>query len=109
MPDEDLSTALLEVLEAPGASIEGLTRLSGGASRETFAFDLVDGTSRRPLILQRVRGKATTATGIGIGHEAELLRAARAARVPVAEVVAADDGSVLGAAVNPYPYVAAAC
>ena len=56
MPDEDLAQALLELLDAGGASIEGLTRLSGGASRETFSFDLVDGADRRPLILQRVRG-----------------------------------------------------
>ena len=98
VPDEDLSQALLSLLDTPGGSIEGLTRLSGGASRETWAFDLVDGSSRRPLILQRVRGKATTGTGIGIGKEAQLLRAARAAGVPVAEVVASDDGAVLGAA-----------
>jgi aminoglycoside phosphotransferase (APT) family kinase protein len=50
------------------------------------------------LILQQVRGKATTGTGITITQEAALLRAAAAAGVPVAAVVAADDGSVLGRA-----------
>ena len=69
-------------------------RLSGGASRETFAFAL-DG---RPLILQRVR-PGPIAAGFSMEGEADLLRAAAAAGVPVAEVVAAsDDPSVVGGA-----------
>jgi aminoglycoside phosphotransferase (APT) family kinase protein len=58
-----------------------LRRLSGGASRETWAFE-ADG---RPLILQRARpgGVASAA----LTTEVELLRAARAAGVPVPAVV----------------------
>lgn len=95
---EDLEGALLTLIDAPGASIEGLTRLSGGASRETWAFDLVSDGDRRPLILQRARAKGRSTTGIGMDVEAEILRQAATAGVPVAEVVASDDGDVLGAA-----------
>jgi len=97
VPDVDLSAALLALLDSPGASIDGLVRLSGGASRETFSFDLVTGGARRPLILQRMRsGRTTSSSGIGMGVEAEVLRAAAVGGVPVAGLVAADDGSVLG-------------
>jgi aminoglycoside phosphotransferase (APT) family kinase protein len=75
---EDLAEALADVLGA--ASVTELTRLSGGASRETFRF-VADG---RPLILQRQRGGDIRDMGV----EADVLRAARAAGVPVAEVVA---------------------
>jgi aminoglycoside phosphotransferase (APT) family kinase protein len=78
----------------PGA-VEGLRRLSGGASRETFAFDIVDGSARRPLILQRVR-KGTLGGGPGMQGEAALLRAAAEVGVPVPSVVADDDGAELG-------------
>jgi len=38
----------------PGTEIDGLVRLSGGASRETWSFDaLPPGRARRPLILKR--------------------------------------------------------
>jgi aminoglycoside phosphotransferase (APT) family kinase protein len=97
--DPALSSALLALLGAPGGSIEGLTRLSGGASRETWAFDLVQGAARRPLILQRMRpGRTASSSGIGMEIEADVLRAARTAGVPVAEVIASDDGSILGSA-----------
>lgn len=84
--------------EALGAFLGGAAgepeRLSGGASRETFAFTL-DG---RPLILQRVRA-GPIAGGFSMEGEAALLRAAAAAGVPVAPVVAAsDDPSVVGGA-----------
>jgi aminoglycoside phosphotransferase (APT) family kinase protein len=97
--DPELAQALLAVLDAPGASIEGLVRLSGGASRETWAFDLVTVDGRRPLILQRMRpGRDSSSSGISMVMEADLLRAAGDAGVPVAGVVASDDGSVLGSA-----------
>ncbi len=81
-------------------AVTGLRRLSGGASRETWAFD-ADG---RPLILQRERpGGLRTA---GMATEAALLRAAGAQGVPVPAVVATDaesdaaasDGDALGTA-----------
>ncbi len=65
-------------------------RLSGGASRETFAFT-ADG---RDLILQRVR-RGPVAGGFSMVGEAGLLRAAAERGVPVASVVAASDDDVV--------------
>jgi aminoglycoside phosphotransferase (APT) family kinase protein len=95
---EPLAQALLELLDPPaGAAIEGLRRLSGGASRETWAFDLVAGDAREDLILQRLRpGTDASSSGVGVPTEAALLRAAADHGVPVATVVASDDGTVLG-------------
>jgi aminoglycoside phosphotransferase (APT) family kinase protein len=72
---EALATAL-------GADeVRGFRRLSGGASRETWAFD----ADSRPLILQRARPGGVT--GAAMTTEVDLLRAARAAGVPVPAVV----------------------
>ncbi|CAB4364776.1 MAG: phosphotransferase [Actinobacteria bacterium] len=85
---DDLTAALREVLG--GSTITSLTRLSGGASRDTFRFE-ADG---RPLIVQRQRGGYERDMAV----EATALRLAAAAGVPVAEVVAAStDPSALGA------------
>lgn len=92
-----LASFLADALDRPGARVEGLARLSGGASRETFAADLVgsDG-GREALIVQRVRRGALSET-FSMEGEADLLRAAGAAGVPVAPVVAAtDDPAVFG-------------
>ena len=71
------------------ARVEDLHRLSGGASRETFAFDAVAaGGTARPLILQRERPGGAINTGGGTRTEAGLLRAAAAQGVPVPAVVA---------------------
>ncbi|HJR25595.1 MAG TPA: phosphotransferase family protein [Acidimicrobiales bacterium] len=96
--DAELATGLEALLASRGLDgrVEGLSRLSGGASRETYAFDLVAGDRRRPLILQRVRQGAIS-TGPGIQGEAALLRAADAQGVPVPTVVADDDGTHVGA------------
>jgi aminoglycoside phosphotransferase (APT) family kinase protein len=63
--------------------IEGLRRLSGGASRETWSFDAVpvDGGAARALVLRRDPGADA---GLG-GRQAEfdLLQAAEPAGVPV--------------------------
>ena len=91
--------ALLALLSAEASTpqIEGLRRLSGGASRETWAFDLVSGGARQELILQRLRpGASASSSGVGVQTEAALLRAAAQHGVPVAGVVASDDGTVLG-------------
>jgi aminoglycoside phosphotransferase (APT) family kinase protein len=88
--NDDLAAALSSHL---GGRASGVRRLSGGASRETFAFEL-DG---QPLILQRVR-PGPVAAGASLEGEAQLLRAAARLDVPVASVVAAsDDPSVVGA------------
>lgn len=72
-------TALLED-ELGAERIEGLTRLSGGASRETWIFS-ADG---RRLVVQRQR----PGDGRDMSIEAAVLRAAAAGGAPVAPVVA---------------------
>ena len=86
--------ALLAASGLPGR-VEGLHRLSGGASRETWALDLVAGDVGRPLILQRSRAGAV-GTGPGMTGEAVLIRAAAAAGVAVPNVVLDDPGDALG-------------
>ena len=95
-----LSAALATVL-GPGTQVQGLRRLSGGASQETWAFDagvvpdpVVDpaadrSADLRELILRRAPpGAATRANGNpGLAVEAQLIRGAGAAGVPVPEVV----------------------
>jgi aminoglycoside phosphotransferase (APT) family kinase protein len=83
----DLAGALAEVLGDVSVVSEP-RRLSGGASRETWAFE-ADG---RPLILQRERpgGRHQAA---GMGTEVRLVRAAARAGVPVPTVVADDGGT----------------
>jgi aminoglycoside phosphotransferase (APT) family kinase protein len=86
---EELAVSLASVLGAQ--EVTELTRLSGGASRETFRF-LADG---RPLVLQRQRGGDTR----NMGMEAAVLRAVYAAGVPVPELIASSpDASDIGAA-----------
>ncbi|MFZ4718924.1 MAG: phosphotransferase family protein, partial [Ilumatobacteraceae bacterium] len=86
---DDLAAALAEVLGAQ--EVTAVTRLSGGASRETFRF-AADG---RDLILQRQRGGDVRDMGV----EANVLRAAFVAGVPVPELVAASaEKSAVGAA-----------
>jgi aminoglycoside phosphotransferase (APT) family kinase protein len=91
-----LAGFLARELDCPAVEVHDLTRLSGGASRETFSFDLVipgaggDGEEVRPLILQRVRPGALSESFSMVG-EADLLRAAARSGVPVPEVIAASD------------------
>ena len=88
-PKVPLTESLETVL---GVVVTELVRLSGGASRETWAF-LGDGT---PMVLQRERPGGIR-TGGGMAAEAGLIRAAGGAGVPVAEVVATGDDDGLGA------------
>jgi aminoglycoside phosphotransferase (APT) family kinase protein len=85
---DDLAVKLAEVLGVE--SVADLTRLTGGASRETFRFS----AAGRDLILQRQRtGAART-----IATEVSVLLAAKRVGVPVAEVIASsDDDQGLGA------------
>ena len=82
--------ALAPQIHAQGRAIEGLQRLSGGASQESWSFDLrLDGDERLPLILRRAPAGATVR---GAGHatlaqQAELQTLAAAAGVPVPAVV----------------------
>lgn len=95
-----LAAALSGVL-GPGTQVRGLRRLSGGASQETWAFEAASPQDRpahppadlparpRELILRRApSGAATRASGNpGLTAEAQLIRLAGAAGVPVPEVV----------------------
>jgi aminoglycoside phosphotransferase (APT) family kinase protein len=86
---EELAAALGTHL---GGAVHGLRRLSGGASRSTSAFDLIDADGASvPLVVQVDRGDADQ--GVKMRTERALLDAARAAGVPVPTVVALGDGT----------------
>jgi aminoglycoside phosphotransferase (APT) family kinase protein len=97
--DPDLSRQLAQLVsDALGpAEIVDLTRLTGGASRETWSFDAATADGERvPLILQRDRGGSSQG-GIRFAVEDPLLAAAARAGVPIPEVVVdADACAVLG-------------
>jgi aminoglycoside phosphotransferase (APT) family kinase protein len=95
---DDLESALLRLL--PGVlgaevRVEGLRRLSGGASRETWSFSAVTPAGdARALILRR---DPPDSPKEGMGLEARLLAAAAKAEVPVPAVLASsDDPSIVG-------------
>jgi aminoglycoside phosphotransferase (APT) family kinase protein len=90
VPPPALGEALAAVLDdvLGPASVSGLRRLSGGASRETWAFEarpLAGAAAPRRLVLRRDPPGAPAA---GLALEARLLEAAAAAGVPVPPVVA---------------------
>ena len=90
MKPEHLTEALASVL---GADVTDLRRLTGGASRETWSFR-ADGERR---ILQKARAGSPGAGTMEV--EAALIRAADAAGVPVATVIASGTGDdAIGAA-----------
>lgn len=91
----ELAASLSRVLG--GASVSGLARLSGGASRETWRFE-ADGS---PLILQRQRDGAVRP----MTTEVAVLRAAHEGGVAVPEVVV--DGGASTALGNPFMVVRA--
>ena len=68
-----------------GGAVDSLQRLSGGASQQTWAFDLVGRAGRTPLVLRRAPEGASERTKVTVGLEAEahLIAAAQAAGVPV--------------------------
>jgi len=85
MDERDLATALGSALGA--VTIEGLTRLSGGASRETWSFDAVGpGGSRTELVLRRDPPGRPSEPG-AMSREARAIAAARAAGLAVPEVL----------------------
>jgi len=76
---------LAEVI-APGAGLrERVQRLSGGASQETWAFDIRGAAGSVPLVLRRAAAGAGERAGMtaGLDVEARLILAAKAAGVPV--------------------------
>lgn len=94
MVGEELADALCSLLGA--SEVTGLRRLSGGASRETWAFDAVLDGSTVPLILRRDPPGAPKS---GMTLEARLFEVSAAGGVPVPNVLASsDDPAVLGSA-----------
>lgn len=83
---EELAPRLERLL---GGEVSGLERLSGGASRETWSFDVATSQGPRPLVVQLVHSDLPRTP---MTTEASLLRAADTAGVPVARVVDASDG-----------------
>ncbi|MFI9591533.1 phosphotransferase family protein [Nonomuraea sp. NPDC052265] len=76
----------------PGAAVPYAVRLPGGASRETWALDVVaTGGDRHELVLRLDGPGAVLEAGAGLAAEARLMRAAAEAGVPVPHVVAAAD------------------
>ena len=65
-----------------GGEITNLRRLSGGASRETWAFE----HNGEPLIVQQQRPGGAVGSSAAMRNEAKLLKAAAVAGVPVARL-----------------------
>ncbi|MFN7054118.1 phosphotransferase family protein [Hyphomonas sp.] len=84
------------------AGVVNLRRLSGGASQETWAFEVASGGRTDPLILRRAPGGAAAARSseaITLATEAALLNATAASGVPVPGVRhVSPPGSALGEA-----------
>jgi aminoglycoside phosphotransferase (APT) family kinase protein len=95
---QDALTALAPRLRPGAARITGLTRLTGGASQETWRFGIdVPGHPEEALILRRRAAREASAGGasVSLPDEAVLLRLAGAQGVPVPSVrhvCAAGDG-----------------
>jgi aminoglycoside phosphotransferase (APT) family kinase protein len=89
---ETLRGALAALLQRslPGYhTVQGLTRLSGGASQQTWAFEAHGPAGVLPAILRRLPPESGPGVmAIGLETEAELIRRAGAAGVPVPRVLA---------------------
>jgi aminoglycoside phosphotransferase (APT) family kinase protein len=97
-PDGNALALALAPWVGRDASIEGLTRLTGGASKETWSFDAVsaDGT-RTELILRRDPPGRPAAFGT-VDREATAITLAHDAGLPVPELLLCSDGPGLGTA-----------
>lgn len=94
----DELTLVLQPILGDEVVVENLRPLTGGASRITYAFDAVTGTTRRPLILRT----APTAEGqfASMELEAAAQSAAAQAGAPVPNILTASNSpAALG---NPY-------
>lgn len=95
MDEAPLAATLSEALRPVLGPVEvgGLRRLSGGASRETWAFE----AGGRDLILRRDPEGRPSPPG-AVEREAAAIRAAGQAGLEVPEVLLADGGAALGTA-----------
>ncbi len=87
---EGLAIALAPVLGGP-VEIDGLQRLTGGASRETWAFT----ANSQDLILRRDPPGRPNAPGV-MQLEADAMRACHRAGLRAPEVLVVDDGACFG-------------
>lgn len=91
-PEPELAPALLAAARAAGldaASVTGLRRLSGGASKEMWGFDLaLTGGEVLPLVVRRQPpGRAMSSQGLpSVASEAAIMRLAGDAGVPVPRI-----------------------
>ena len=86
---EELLTRCVAAWYPGAAGVTGLTRLSGGASQETWSFDIVHPNGNVGAILRRAPpgyGAAPTRAA-GLSAEAALMQLAHAAGVPSPEVL----------------------
>ncbi len=76
--------------------VEDLRRLTGGATKTTWSFDLVTGDGRRPMILQQTPNLPSpnggSAPKLEAADDARVMIAARAQGVPAPTVLAILDG-----------------
>ena len=95
-------SAWVEAHFGAGAQLHSLKRLSGGASQETWAFDVGASGATHDLILRRAPGgvaAARSSDAVSLAIEAELLGATTNAGVRVPEVLhVSPPGSALGEA-----------
>lgn len=100
MPAQDdlaarLTPALEQVYGESGVGVHGLRRLSGGASRETWSFEVVRRAGAEPLVLRRDPPEAPRPDLMML--EAAALQEAARVGVPEPEVLlASGDAAVLG-------------
>ena len=80
-------TGLADRLGPPDSVIRHLHRLSGGASQETWAFEISNSRGTRALILRREPFARVSTLQAGLETEAELIKLAGAAGVPAPSVV----------------------
>jgi aminoglycoside phosphotransferase (APT) family kinase protein len=83
----ELSSALASFIGG-GASIEGLTRLSGGASKQTWQFDAVGADGERSELILRRDVPGRPGEPGDVRREARALRLAHGAGLPVPEILA---------------------
>ncbi len=89
---DELAGAILDAARQAGLSatrVVDLTRLAGGASKETWAFDLVadDGAVRRLVLRRQPPDRRFSTQGLSsVSAEAAIVRIAQRAGVPVPDV-----------------------
>lgn len=87
--DQDLARVLTRVI-TDFTSVASCARLSGGASQETYAVDIITGAGAQRLALRRAPGGGSDTRdygGPGLAIEARLMSLARAAGVPAPAIL----------------------